>query len=363
MFKSAVKSIITLGKARLRKHQIKLQSHAVQRLVKEPQPINSVGHVIFAEFSKTKFAAHGKVTADRYLPVFSDLLRQHGYKTTITTTVQDLSKAIVDGDYTVVILVYGEDHFIPDYPDLTENLLRADLVFNQIASGKIICNKRATHDFLSNKGVPMPAAQFEGIATKPVFSNHNTSTGADVSVLAAQSLLNSERYNTEFIDTRLQIDNEHYHTTIRLMCVGATITHASVRARSVKDGSASVHGKNTPVDASLLNSVYDEIVAPRLPELHDMAEKISQAMGPGFYCHDVLVETATGHIYLAETGFKFDILSFCKRMANILPDVPAMAGFTTAEDTAKNSFPAFLEIVDAHKNASTKNAALCDCNA
>ena len=297
------------------------------------------------------------MTAHRYLPVFLDLLRQNGFKTVITTTVRDLALAIVEGGYTVVVLVYGEDQFIPDYPGLTETLARADLVFNHIEAGKIICNKRATHVFLSKKGVPMPAAQFEGIATTQVFSNHNTSTGADVSIMAAQSLLNSDRYNTEFIDTKVQIGQEYYYTTIRLMCVGATVTHASVRARSVKEGGASVHGKNTPVNADLLNAVYDAIVVPKRDALNDLAEKISQALGPSFYSHDVLVDSTTGKIYLAETGFKFDILDFCKRMETVLPDVPSMAGFTTAEDTARNSFPAFLTIINPNKNGATQTVA------
>ena len=360
MVKSAMINVISTVKDHLRKRRRKSQSKAVQRLVKTGQPTNAVGTVIFAEFSKTRFAAGGKITAFRYLPVFSDLLRMNGFKTTIITTVRDLSLAILDTEYTVVVMIYGEDQFIPNDPGLNDALARADLVFNHSDSGKIICNKKATHIFLSKNGVAMPAAQFDDIATRPVFSNHNNSTGAPVSVLAAQSLLDADRYNTEFIDTKVTIDDEHYYTTIRLMCVGGTVTHASVRARSVRDGSASVHGKNTPVNAALLNAVFDKIVAPRLPALNEMAERISLALGPGFYSHDILVDATTGKIYLAETGYKFDIWDFCRKMAPILPDVPAMAGFTTPEESARNNFPAFMDIVNSHKDASAKQAALAE---
>lgn len=357
---SILKTAVANGKDYLRSRQRKSKSKVVQSLVKEPQPTNSVGTVIFAEFSNTHFAAGGKVTAPSYLPVFSDLLRQHGLKTVITTSARDLSAAIVDTDYTVVVLIYGEDQFIPDYLGLKDCLARADLVFNHTDTGKIICNKKATHLFLSNKDVPMPAAQFEGIATKQVFSNHNTSTGADVSVLAAQSLLNSERYNTEFIDTKVKIGSEHYYTTIRLMCVGGTVTHCYVRARIAQDGNPSVHAKNTPIDAKLLNVLYAELIEPRKQKLSELAVKVSQALGLGFYSHDILIDTKTQKIYLAEVGFKFNDPSFLMRMSPVLAGVPTMTGFTTAEDTARNSFPAFLEIVTAHKTASTKMGALGD---
>jgi hypothetical protein len=357
---SILKNIVANCKAYLHQRHRKSKSRAVQSLVKEAQPINSVGTVIFAELSKTEFGGKGKITAFSYLPIFSDLLRKNSYRTIVVTTVKDLSRAIMDGEYTVVVLIYGEDQFVPDYPGLNDVLARAQLVFNHTETGKLICNKKATHIFLSNQGVPMPAAQFDEIATKTVFSNHNASTGAQVSVLPTLSVLDSERYNTEFIDTRVKIAGEYYHTAIRLMCIGGAVTHSYVRARNVQDENPSVHAKNTAIDANLLNTLHAALIEPRKHELSELAAKISQALGLGFYSHDILIDSKTTEIYLAEVGFKFDDRIFLSRMSPVLADVPSMARFMTTEDSARNSFPAFLEIVTAHKSASAEIGALGD---
>lgn len=332
------------------------ETRLLERLTKRPQPETAKGTVIFAGLSKMKFSGGGKIHAFEYLPTFGDLLRENGYRSVYTTSVNGLKQAIAEADYAVVVLVYKEVGFIPDDPRLSAILSKADFVLHHPETGTLISDKSATNKYLTARGIRMPEVQTEGTSTQAVFSNHNEASGADVWVVSEGTELDTERYNTSFIDTRVTFEGDDYYTSVRLMCIGAEVTHAYVRARKVSENNPSVHARDTPVNSDLINFLYDHIIVPNMPALRALAEQVADALGPGFLSHDVLVEQKTGQIYLAETGTKFDDPSFYRRMSPILRKVPSMAGFTTAREIAQNSFPAFLDFLDAQKQGPDTEA-------
>ena len=99
------------------------------------------------------------------------------------------------------------------------------------------------------------------------------------------------------------------------MAVGPICVAIYVRARAVSEGSPSVHNKNTPVNADLLNHLYSEIVLPGQSEILAICQRIGSRLGPGFYSHDIVPERDTGLLYVCETGFKFDDHLWRERMA------------------------------------------------
>ncbi len=140
------------------------------------------------------------------------------------------------------------------------------------------------------------------------------------------------------------------------MCIGEVITHAFVRARPVTSGSPSVHTKDTPVDLDMLSALYSQLVGPNEQSLQELANRIANAAGPGFYAHDVLIDAQTKKAYLAETGYKFDDRSYCKRMSNIVSALPSMKGFSNPAEVAKNTAPVFIDLLETDRNANRSAA-------
>ena len=326
------------------------ESQILERLTPTPQPEQPKGTVIFAGLSSNKFSGGGKIHAFEYLPAISRLLREDGYRSEYTTTVSGLKSAIAQAEYAIVVMVYKEVDFIPKDPRLTDVLAQADLVFHHPETGALISDKSATNAFLTTKGIQMPEVQSDTTSSQAVFSNHNEGSGADVWVVSEGDALQADRYNTSFIDTRVTFAGDEYYTSVRLMCVGRTVTHAYVRARKVTENNPSVHARDTPINSDLINMLFETIIVPNEAALQELAAQVADAIGPGFLSHDVLVEQSTGKIYLAETGTKFDDPSFYRRMSSILRQVPSMKGFTNAREIAENSFPAFLELIEKHRS-------------
>jgi hypothetical protein len=192
-------------------------AHRLSVKVKEPQPGVAKARVIFAGLSHSGFRRGGKVTAKEYLPPFCDVLRKHGYQTFFATSLLGLKLRLRQDIPTVIVMIYREVGFIPEQDGLSDVLQKAQVVYNHPDMGRIIANKSAANDFLSNRGVPMPSLESVGEAEGAVFSNAETDTGAEVYVLEAGDALDPARYNTRFIDTRRTHNDETYHVSVRLM--------------------------------------------------------------------------------------------------------------------------------------------------
>jgi len=80
-----------------------------------------------------------------------------------------------------------------------------------------------------------------------------------------------------------------------------------------------------------------------------MCSRVERRLGLGFYGHDIMPESGTGKLYLAETGFKFDDLAYSGRMHSI-------AGSLTFADEFSNA--AIERAADALLSEARRTGAL-----
>ncbi len=323
----------------------RFEGYRLGRLTSYPRPKSPRATIIFAGLSEKKFATGGKVTAFEFLPAFANQLREIGFDTTYVTSHKALKSMIDSCEKAIVVMIYKEVGSIPNDPGLEDTLSRAALVMHHPKIGQIICDKRESNIFLSKHGVPIPELADGSLASEHVFSNDNNDSGAAVYTVAPGATLDSSRYNARFIDTRVRHGDKEYYTTARLMCVGPTITHTLMRARPVSEGSASVHSKNTPVDKELLLALHARLVVPNADRHAKLARMVYDAIGPGFYAHDILLDTSTDEIFMAETGFKFDDLTYGNVISPIQDDLHFLDGFHTPGDIARQSVDPFVALL------------------
>ena len=173
--------------------------------------------------------------------------------------------------------------------------------------GRIAADKTLTHQTLSAAGIPMPRMLSDhSVAPFKVFSNEKQATHAPIVVINPGDRLLPNRYNTEWIDTIHDFRGKRYYVVLRAMCVGHHCLSIFVRARPVEQRDPSVHNTDTPMDAALLNFLYEQIVVPRSAAIASLSAGVAGALGLGFYAHDILPERSTGRVLLCETNFKFD---------------------------------------------------------
>jgi len=172
--------------------------------------------------------------------------------------------------------------------------------------GRIVADKTLTHQTLSAAGIPMPRMLSDhSVAPFKVFSNEKQASHAPVVVVNPGERLLPNRYDTEWIDTIHDFMSKRYYVVLRAMCVGPHCLSIFVRARPVVQRDASVHNTDTPLDAALLNFLYEQVVVPRSVAIASLCAGVAGALGLGFYAHDILPERSTGRVLLCETNFKF----------------------------------------------------------
>ncbi len=290
----------------------------------------------------------GKLTADLFIPIFARTCAQYGFQVMAFPDPDDfLSKEDLPQS-PIVILVYSEVRVLRSGLDQAfRNVLeRAQqlraLVVHPPDLGFAIADKLTTRNLLLPTGVRMPELISEEISPVPVFSNETVGSNRPV-YLQRSGKLDPSRYNTRYIDAVYQYAGRDYHVCLRAMAVGPVCVAVYVRARAVSEGNPSVHNKNTPVNAELLNHLYSEIVLPRQSEIHTICERIGSRLGPGFYSHDIVPELGTGLLYVCETGFKFDDHVWRERMAPLRGALACNDG-TPSVDLVKSS-DAFLHLM------------------
>lgn len=309
-----------------------------------PAPRAPKGTVVFAGLTEQKLHVCGKMRPARFLPAICNALRFEGYDTFFACSEAELASLQGSPKPFVVVMLYAEDNVILDCPSLLELLKGADVVFNHPLVGSVIRSKRRTNELLSAVGVPMP--ELKAVADKPVFSNADASSNAKIKVIEVGAQLDHERYNTELIDTRQRLNGKEYYTSVRLMCVGPHITHAFIRARDVGEGNPSVHSKNTPRDAALIQSLARRLIEPNEARFVELAQRAYGALGPGFYAHDILIEAESDRVLVCETGFKFNDGTY-DWVESVKPQVSDWRPLHTAEQAAIAAVKPFLDIVSA----------------
>ena len=320
----------------LRRIKKKIFGGTYHRAPRVPQPEIERGRVIFTGFSTNGFAGHSKVRPVEFFPPFCSILAEQGIAARFVKTPLQLKKALTEES--CVIHVYGEDHVRIDTPEVLAVQGAARLVFNDARLGPILARKDVSNRFLTEHGISMPSMKFN---TGPVFSNSLMGTGTDVELLETGGLAKTDRYNTKFIDTRVRYKNRLYYTSVRLLSVGTEIVHSYVRVRDEAEGSPSVHNKDTPLDPEMVEDLQDSLVNARWTDLTMLAAQMGQALGPGFYAHDVLIDADDGDIFVCETGFKFDDASYVRHMLPIADRIPSQALMFT-EQFAQKTALAFL---------------------
>lgn len=280
----------------------------------------------------------GKVDAATFLPPFAARLGRAGVATTLVADPAELPDAMATGP-AVLVHVYREVAHRIDTPEVIAAERRAAGVFNRADAGPIIADKALTHDRLTGHGVAMPSLEPDGL----VFSNDRQDSGAAVAVLERLAEADAGRYNTAFVDTRVAHEGRTYYTSVRLVCVGARILHGYVRARDAAEGSPSVHAADTPVDPGLIEMLQERQVTRRMPELADIAARVAEAFGPGFYAHDLLVPTDGGPAQLCETGYKFNDRTYARRLAPVAERVPSHRSMFEMPEWAGRSADLFLD--------------------
>jgi hypothetical protein len=305
------------------------------RRISEPQPSRPRAHVVIS--MPTDMGPSGKMSAHFYIGPFCDTLRSNGFATHVAGSERELRKILDRHSPVVLIHVYGEDDRRIDTPGIADLERRCALVFNRSAVGPVLADKAASQELLSRFGVPMPpcrAGATDGF--------QRARYGSAVKLRAAgvgAGDAEVETIRTQFVDTRVEVRGKAYFTTVRLLCVGAEILHAYPRARpttmdTVDLDAASVHAKDTPLDADLVEALTATLVVPNMEAFRTIATRCFEALGHGFFAHDLLI-SVSGEVFLCEAGFKFDDPAFWRRFEPLKDALPSHAILFPAGTTAE----------------------------
>lgn len=283
----------------------------------------------------------GKVDAWNFFPPFCARLAEHAIGVKFVARVSDVLR--LQSDRTTFVHVCNETgeldqvlSVLPEMPGVRS--------FNDPRIGALIADKTRTNEVLSSKGVLMPSMVTE--ATDRVFSNENDGAGTTVTVVAPGEQLDPDRYNTEFIDSRVTFRDKEFYTTVRLLCVGRKVIHAFCRARPTTDGSPSVHAADTPLDAELIEHLQRVLVHPFKTRFEKIATDLNRILGAGFYAHDLVTCAKTKDVYLIETNHKFDGSGYARHLRPIASDLPSHKILYT-DEFACRSADLFAEELDA----------------
>lgn len=179
-------------------------------------------------------------------------------------------------------------------------------VFHGSEIGKILGNKIKTNNLYSSHEIRCPKMVTNIEESSKIFVNEIENSHTETSgLLKSGEHLNSEMYNTEFIDTSFEYKNKKYYTCIRAMCIGNEISEVYLRFRDAEENNPTVHSGDTPLDADLNNFYYETKIMPNYLKLKKLCFDAGNLLGMGFYSHDILLCNKTDEFYIAETGFKF----------------------------------------------------------
>lgn len=265
-------------------------------------------HVIVIGTRDHSLSGPYKLTEHWYLPAFRDALLERDIKLIACSSRREFARYIPPHEEAVVVLIYNEEHGLNAEIRATQELcvrrIRKLLLVHSVEVGAVIGNKTSANQFLSSRGVPMPrlvALDYQG----QVFSNAQRGSKKEVIFGAIQNCPPS-RYNTVFIDTRHEYKGEVYYVALRANAVGKRLISVYVRARPVADGNPSVHAEDTPLDPELLSYLYNTIVVPHYSRIEAITNTAGEALGLGFFAHDILFDRLSKRFFLCETSFKFD---------------------------------------------------------
>jgi hypothetical protein len=287
----------------------------------DSNPTTSTGNIVFFPLGETGFDGPGKMIPDQFLPPFCAQLQKNGLSVHLPETVRHIDRLLKKANFlryqSVLIFIYNEAYQY-NYSDYIKEIeSKYDLVFNSPSRNEYITDKRKTNRLLKSAGISVPRLILEPQTKFTVFSNAPSASGAPVWLLEAGEKIDQNRYNTEFIDTRIEFEGKIFFTTVRIFCVGREIVHAWVRARNTDEHNPSVHAKNTPLMPSLIEYLQQKLVTDLYKDLEQEAQKLSDCLGLGFWVHDLLIDSSNNKIYVCETGYKFQDWAYVNHLKAI----------------------------------------------
>ena len=329
---------------KIARKRIQRSTWRITRDIDFEQPREPIALVVIAGLTRGGIDGPGKVQSHLFFPSFCRALRRNNIATVFVRDAARLRNVLSIDAPTVVINIYNETQFPIDDADRLRALQMATLVFNAPKIGEIIAEKQSTHDWLTSHGISMPSTDVQG---RRMFSSARGGSRQKAWIVDVAGIADNSRYNTEFIDTRVDFKGRRYWTAIRLMCVGSNIVHSFVRARDASEDDPSVHAKDTPIDPDLVEHLQTTQVIERMHELNSLATSIADALGPGFYGHDILIDRENGRLYLCETNFKLSVWAYTERLHSIRDRLPSHAILFSAQRYAEKSANCFIDVCRA----------------
>lgn len=305
------------------------------------------GICIIATISPVPVRWLGKMRSRTFLKPFCIEVSRLGYFVRFANSVAEIERYLEDEKITILLNVIGEDVFTISSRALEHLEKKPSVTFNSLRVGLIIADKLKTQQTLTSHGVLMPRI-LDGASGG--FLRARSGTNLPTKFLAERpegaAIDDKKAIVNEFIDTTVDWENENFYTSVRLLCINDKIIHKYVRARSCRDQDPSVHASDTPLNSDFLNYLQDTVINPNIDCFAEIAKKIYDALGDGFYAHDILVERSSGRLLVCETGYKFDDYSFWMRIRSIKKALDIHSIFFPPEEFAKKSAAIFVAEVE-----------------
>jgi len=265
--------------------------------------------VVIVGTDKYGLEALGKAQLE-FWPRFKASLEDYGARVEIFSSSSEFISSRNMYKNAVLVLVFNESCALAEYE--YDELVRVNAAMNLRSERVVVCcspqagrimgNKLSTNIELSKIGVPMPRVVTSQSETE-VFTNDLVGAGATVKVGREPQ---PDRYNTEFVNTLHEFRGKKYYVNIRAMCIGAATYALIVRARDSSEGNPSVHTRDTPHDAKLLNYLEASVLMPRAAAIMEICQLAGEKLGLGFYAYDILPDANRNQVFVNEVGFKFD---------------------------------------------------------
>jgi hypothetical protein len=293
-------------------------------------PADRPRQIVFTGFARFGFGAKGKVYAEDYFPAFTRRMAENGVDCHFVWDEDGLERHMT-GKPTAIVHMMNEEKVWPYNPRIRAAEAQADFVFCSKRAANLLKEKPVTNRFLTPRGIPMPRMLAPEETGLRAFSNAAEGSGKRIIVTDSPETLDPARYNTAFIDTRVPFEGKTYYTMFRIQAVTRKVLHAYVRARDTAEKAASVHSKDTPADAGLIEMLFDLLIRPRQDEITAFTDRIGRILGPGCYACDMVVCNSTGKMFMVEAGFKFNDSPYAKYLESVADRTPCNAIFYGGE--------------------------------
>ena len=295
---------------------------------------------MIADLSSNPFRNRNVVDSAKFFPRFCKVLCQHGFSSVFVHDLNSIEKGLED-NRPKNILIFVAPGFQGDAAFCAQKELRDRflLIFNPPYLQQLVSDRQATNRFLLAHGVPVPRSNVSG---KKVFSIGKSGYPNSATIVDTFESAPSGCHNTEFIDTRIEVDGKQYYTSLRLMCIGPSIMKCVIRARDCSENRPEARDRNTPVEPDLIRNIYKLLVVPNYHKLVSLAALVEVAYGPGIYAHDVVLDRVSGDPFICESEFKFYPGTYMRRFRGLLDSDNRLISTSTWDEYAKCSALEFI---------------------